>query len=854
MSLRAAVRACCVLLAAIAGCGKLPEIDSGVCGNAVLERGEDCDGFASHELACRAPGMTGQCHMDCSPSADGTRTACPTGWGCDPANVCRKVTGEYRALPERVLGNAWSLSASDFDGDGRDDVLAAAEPSTLGVTKFRVHRFERSGAAAQTTTSSSLLGTPTPFRVPDAPRSDIAYARGGGVGMLSGEPDGALLSVPLPSYFIEHSDGRVLPVLDERIGGSAAVLVLASRDGIPGLYRQSLTTEHIELASELPADIDQLAAEPVSAYLREDRARYPCRDVVLAYRDARELSIYAPCEVNPSSGTVEWRGAPDVTTLALDPPDRISAGLLAADLDGDGHLDILVGAEHGPYAAYGDGGGFGPLQPYPVIVAGRLPDRVMPLAAGDLTGDGIADLILPDAVVFADASRGPRDLGYMDRFGVPGLNWTEAVIADFNRDGNPDAIAASSHAVDLDFLNGTGAPSLNPFTITTDRPVEHLAVGDFDGDFYGDLAFVQRSTSPDALEEVSVAYGDPSGAPSAPVTVARLQDVRQISPFLAGSENAATHMALLYGLDGDDGERGSALALITASTDRALSSAIELSTFSEDGSLSTASAIAISMGAFLQPGQTDVAALALGPSPDDTFRFELWLVPDIAARRGNTVRLGWGFTGISPLSPRDDMILDLSAALAPGDLDGDGVDELLLSAPDDSGEGCVLSSTRIAPAAANRLQIASQVTLDEPCRRAVQLSAVDLDADGNQDVLLLLGAEEARKLLVLWGDGSGELSSERMSTLTPADAQVQAFATFRTQADAPLELAYTTEGEARLLRAGKDPRGFDDAGQLVALEQGSGITGADIDGDGVTDLVVVDSGALRVLHAELEAP
>jgi hypothetical protein len=166
----------------------------------------------------------------------------------------------------------------------------------------------------------------------------------------------------------------------------------------------------------------------------------------------------------------------------------------------------------------------------------------------------------------------------------------------------------------------------------------------------------------------------------------------------------------------------------------------------------------------------------------------------------------------------------------------------------------VLSSARLAPDEPNRLQLATQLTLDAPCKRSVQLSAIDLDGDGARDVLALLGEQGARGLRVLWGDGTGKLSAERASMLTPDGADVQAFATFRTQADAPLELAYTTAREARLLHADEDRRSFSDGGQLIELQAGAGITAADVDGDGVTDLVVADDGALRVLHAELEAP
>jgi hypothetical protein len=49
-------------------------------------------------------------------------------------------------------------------------------------------------------------------------------------------------------------------------------------------------------------------------------------------------------------------------------------------------------------------------------------------------------------------------------------------------------------------------------------------------------------------------------------------------------------------------------------------------------------------------------------------------------------------------------------------------------------------------------------------------------------------------------------------------------------------------------------RGFEDAGAIAALDHGTGIVAADVDGDRVDDLVVADDGTIRVLHAELTQP
>jgi hypothetical protein len=830
----------------LASCRQLPEIPADVCGNGVIEPLEDCDGISRDGLRCRPPGAVGQCRLDCTPQPDGTPTPCPAGHGCDGQNVCRRATGEYRPVASGIPGSTRSLLSGDFDGDGRADVVGLETPGAYGASKTRIHYFDSSGEPRGTWAVSVELGQPTVTNFFADSRAELAYTSGA-LGVLSGDPDGSLIPEAYPSYYLSSAGVRVLPVLETDIDGGVAFLILAAPDGKHGLFRTDSGSERLIRVADLPAGSEALAGEPIVGDLREDDARYPCFDVALAYREALEVLLFAACERDPGTGLVRWRDTAEVTRLPLDAPAAVDRGLLLADFDGDGHRDLLVGTVRGPHAAFGDGANLGPLRPFPIrLIPPSSSFITMPIAAGQFAGDAAADLVLPDGLVMAVAGPGENERGYRTLYNNIGSPWSEALVADFNGNGKPDLVAASATGIDLDFFNGAGGENVNAFTVPTERSVRQLAAGDFDGDLIQDVAFVQSGSRVAPEDEVSIAFGNVSGAPGTPVTAARLAGIEQIASFFA-DRTSLSSLTVINDQPNAGGDAASALSLLIGNGNRSLPCPIELSTFADQGSLESANSMALTAGSFTDASQRDLLALGYyGDFLGDDFG--LWLLPDVGSRRRAPQSLGRRLD--LPILPILSLnaVPELAIRMAAGDLDRNGLDDLVIVAPDSSTTRCIAVSASVR---ASEIVLRQPITFDDLCVRGTQVALTDLDRDTFIDVVLLLGGASTRtKLMVLWGDGTGALRDDQLSLIAQGNQAPAAFTLLRSTADAPLRLAYVTEQDVRLVSTSSSRR-FEEVRLSTELEQGTGITAADVNGDGIVDLVVADSGTVRVLRAEL---
>ncbi|MBI4602694.1 MAG: VCBS repeat-containing protein, partial [Planctomycetes bacterium] len=170
-------------------------------------------------------------------------------------------------------------------------------------------------------------------------------------------------------------------------------------------------------------------------------------------------------------------------------PSGVLAGpaLAAADLDGDGGLDVASGGSSGVSVRFNEGGG---ALGEALEVAAAEPTSG--LRAGDLDGDGLEDIVSirvssdTVTVVFGDSSRGltrslRRPVGGSPR---------DLALADLDSDGDLEVVTVNIASRDLSILRNRGAGSLEDaerIPLTEERPFR-LAAVDLDSDGHADLA------------------------------------------------------------------------------------------------------------------------------------------------------------------------------------------------------------------------------------------------------------------------------------------------------------------------------------------------------------------------------
>jgi hypothetical protein len=348
----------------------------------------------------------------------------------------------YPAQAEVVIADTADIAkivyAADLDGDGDPDVLSASQGDNT------IAWYENNGG------SFSLL---TSYVITD----DAAGAKSVYAADIDGDGDMDVLSASRYDDKVAwyENEGGTPPVFTSRV-------ITTDADGCHAVY-----------AADLDGDGDL--------------------DVLSASQDDDKIAWYENDGGSPSVFT------PHVITTNAD----CALAVYAADLDGDGDLDVLFASyDDDKIAWYENEGGSPPVFTPHVITTSA--DGARLVYAADVDGDGDLDVLaassLDDQIAWYenDGSSSPVFTGRV--IATNADNAKAVYAADLDGDGDLDILSASSYDDKVAWYENDGgsSPAFIPHVITTSADGAHsVDVTDLDSD--GDLDILFASQEDDKI-------------------------------------------------------------------------------------------------------------------------------------------------------------------------------------------------------------------------------------------------------------------------------------------------------------------------------------------------------------------
>jgi hypothetical protein len=840
----------------MAACADLQPAASGVCGNAVVDADEDCDGHAvSPGAACAPPGDAHECRYVCAAhgqGAAGTTATCPPDFGCGFDGVCRQFTGAFVPASPPAAVSAFSLFPLLIDLGGKPVLFVLGDDLGDG------RRFPRVVDPGGPTLGTGIA-IPTPMAHPSVIDldgdgvEDVAFVDYAGIGVVRGqssEEQAPFFVFPSALFSSKSVEMRAIalrlaPGAHGEDDGDAIVLLEDDGDTL-ALRRLDVPDPPLLDLTSSQKHVSDLTGDLVHADF-DTRAGSPCDQIVVPLRGLAYLTVFSPC-----TGS-DWAapGTPPIDIAlggsAVGAP-TVQGPSVVMDVNSDQRLDIVVDTSAGPYVAFGRGDGtFAPAadltgtanEAAPLSLSwedGQDAPAVAPLAGGDLNGDHLTDFVFPTGIALTDATASGSLY-----WGIPSPGWLEAQIGSGGQ-GIPFVVATSS-SVGLDFEVYSAATRQFAHTaVPTANVTAHLALGDFDGDGTTDVAYTEHS---DSLGDTwSVVFGGRAYVPSAPVAMATFDGVLELSPaHLAApvvGADAITDLVISARIASANTDT---LATSLGSSTRQMMAPFQL----RGPSGAQALPLAVTAGTFL-PSRRSLTALG-ADDPQGAATLRLWVFPPDGTAAADLLIGAPLSSAFHPSHFKGNTSVDLryGAHLATGDVDSDGIDEAVLVAPygpDDTQSALVIVRT------AN-----GAIGTTEPIVFGVQstlfslLHVGDLDGDGAPDVLFKGLDDTPQPMIVFWNDGSGGFDAGR-TTIVNVDGGINDFVCVAGATACTLYVVAPDQTFA--VDVGRDR--IPHAHALAGVVGGLSITSADFNGDGLGDLAIGAPTELHVFSAVARLP
>lgn len=554
------------------GCAPLDVISENVCGNRVLDPGEDCDSLEpfvdaqnGYKGTCVSAGQPNECRF---PVCDTTKgcAACPTGFLVGLDGICRRPSGQFLdpAIPVTITGIRPRIV--DLDGDHEKDLMVDAQDSEefafiQGGIVRGIHSIPK--ALHASAAIGELRGSPnTPdIVIPTGTATLDGFALFRGT--VSGPPEaytfpvydvgGPFRVVPISSSVLgdpSHPDAFNAGLLVDCAGGmnthkicSGAQVtgysVLLPAQTAPDTWRR---TAGMDLANAFPH-----AAGPARLFaLPFKNGDDACVDTVIAAvgEDADKIRLIRPCATPTVPKEIVTQpilpgpyGSCKVLNLMTSKKgNNEKVGVTLACPTGVEFASIDYPMANTPTLRSGCPSGLAcDVAPLQVDCGPEVQKVRRVLATGDFNGDGIDDYAATDGIYFGD---GIDDPAFTDPGGVPDQPgdfacWAQALATDLNADGIVDLAAIPPGEAGINIVLGSKSSILASTVLGTEVTVIDAAIADFDGDGTKDIAIGLDADSGETCEDqspsdVAVLFGRAQGFPEEARTIGHVSALAQL--------------------------------------------------------------------------------------------------------------------------------------------------------------------------------------------------------------------------------------------------------------------------------------------------------------------------------------
>ena len=206
----------------------------------------------------------------------------------------------------------------------------------------------------------------------------------------------------------------------------------------------------------------------------------------------------------------------------LNAPDVVAGsgplGIVARDVNGDGHADLVVANEATFFISIRLGVGDGTFTSAPNVPVAQSPRAV---GVDDFNGDGVLDFVATHGQAsIASVRLGAGDGTFTSAPDVGvGVASSAVVVADFNADGMPDFATTTPGAGGVYVRLGAGDGTFTSApTLTADVDPRGIAAADFNGDAIVDLAVANRHVG---TVSIRLGVGDGTFTPAPDIAAGR---------------------------------------------------------------------------------------------------------------------------------------------------------------------------------------------------------------------------------------------------------------------------------------------------------------------------------------------